>query len=76
MEPTSRGELAGGLGDISSDRVLCCRQLDLPGMDTAGAPKMGKGGFKLFVPDMEQKLMISWDGQIHCKFDLKENNGL
>ena len=42
--------------------VVCCRQLDLPGMDTAGAPKMGKGGFKLFVLDMEQKLVISWDG--------------
>ena len=44
--------------------VVCCRQLDLPGMDTAAAraPKMGKGGFKLFVPDMEQKLVISREG--------------
>ena len=57
--------------------VVCCRQLDLPGMDTAGAPKMGKGGFKLFVPDMEQKLVISCGmGEIHCKCCLKQSNGL
>ena len=57
MGPT-RELVPGGSGDISSDR--CCRQ---PEMDhwTCLGPKMGKGGFKLFVPDIEQKLMISWD---------------
>ena len=56
---------ASGPSDISSDRVLPLLEMDLgPGTwdlpgTLLGGPKMGKGGFKLFVLGSPQKQMIS-----------------